>query len=427
MLIMNHEELLKGLESGKMKSYELEKLIWKEIGDWPEANRMAALIRLELLERKLGKKFELIRGSYNDNSSVRKGSLTTGIEQKIGGAVTPLGLAGPLKVDGQYAKGEFFLPIATNEAALIAGLTRGCKAINRAGGIKTVVTRDAMTRAPLVSAPDIQKAKDVCEEIRKKGELYEKMKMAAEAESRVTKLIDIQPFQIGRFVHLRFCFQTGDSMGMNSATKYSANALRVLKEKFHWIKIISLSGNMCTDKKAAHINTLLGRGKSVETEVEIPLKLVKDVWKVNAEDIVKLNEIKNYQGSGLAGTVTGFNANVSNTLAGFFVATGQDCAQIVGSSTCFTRAEIEGGKMVFGISLPCLEIATTGGGTDYGTSRECLEILGCYGPGNPPGSNVRKLAEIMAAAATAQDLNLLGAEAHGFELAESHIKLARGK
>jgi len=424
---MDHEELLKDLEIGKIKPYELEKIIVKEIEDWPEANRRAALIRLEFLEKRLGKKFELIRDSYIDNSSEKRGNLTTGIEQKIGGSVTPLGMGGPIKINGQYAKGEFYLPVATNEAALIAGRSRGCKVINNSGGIKTVVTRDAMTRAPIVSAPDIGKAKDVCEEIRKKGEVYRKMKEAAESESRVSRLIDIQPFQLGRIIHIRFNFQTGDSMGMNSATKYSANALRALKEKFQWLKMLSLSGNMCSDKKAAHINTLLGRGKSVETEVEMPVKLVKEVWKVEAEDVVKLNEIKNYQGSGLAGTVTGFNANVANTIAGLFVSTGQDCAQVVGSSTCFTRAEIVGDKLVFGITLPCLEIATTGGGADYGTARECLQILGCYGPGDPPGSNVRKLAEIMAAAATAQDLNLLGAEAHGFELADSHIKLARGK
>ncbi len=149
------------------------------------------------------------------------------------------------------------------------------------------------------------------------------------------------------------------------------------------------------------------------------------------EHIEKLNYLKNYRGSSLAGSVTGFNANVANTIAAIYIATGQDAAQITESASCFTNAEViehKGKKaLLFGISLPCLEIATTGGGADFGSAKECLEILGCHGAGKTPGDNSRKLAEVIAAAATAQDLNLLGAEANTYELAESHIRLARGK
>ena len=216
-------------------------------------------------------------------------------------------------------------------------------------------------------------------------------------------------------------------MGMNSVTKYSANAVKVLREQYNWVKLVSLTANMCTDKKATHMNVLLGRGKSVETEVLIPAKTVKGVYGVEPADVVKLNYLKNYRGSALAGTLTGFNANVANTIAALFIATGQDAAQIVESSSCFTNIELVGEDLLFSASFPCLEVATVGGGAGFATAKECLEVLGCAGPGNPAGTNSRKLAEIIAAAASAQDLNLIAAEAHGYELAESHIKLARGR
>lgn len=413
------------LKRGEIKPYELEGLIFEKTGEWEEACKEACELRLMFIEERLGKKFETIRKFYISTSDKEK--KTTGIEQKIGCVCVPLGFAGPLKINGEYAKGEFFIPVATNEAALIAGLSRGIRTINEAGGIKTVLKYNGMTRAPLIETPGIEYAKKISAEFKNRGELFQDMKREAEKESKVTKLVGIQPFQFGRFVHLRFVFETGDAMGMNSATRYTANAIKFLIERYPEVKLKTLTANLCTDKKASHINILLGRGKSIETEVEIDEKIVESVYKVKTEDIARLNELKNQQGSALAGTVSGFNANVANTIAGIFIATGQDAAQIVESSSAFTRAEIKGDKLIFGCTFPCIEVATVGGGTEFGTAKECLEILGCAGPGKKPGDNARKLAEIIAAAATAQELNLLGAETHGYELANSHMSLARGK
>lgn len=429
---MELSDVRKEFLEGKVKSRELELVIWEKVFEknpdkWAGANSQAASLRLEELEKRTKKKLDSIRKNYVDNTTMRGDVPTTGIEQKVGGAVVPLGIVGPVKINGKHAEGDFYLPLATNEAALVAGLNRGFKAINDSGGIKTIVVKDHMTRAPLIELPDPEKAMEIARDIEKKGELYQEMRKAAESESRVSKLLDIQPFQIGRRIHLRFYFQTGDSMGMNSATKYSSNAVKVLKEKYPEVKMKSLTGNLCTDKKASHINVLLGRGKSIETYIVIPRETIKKIFKVEPECIVELNYLKNYQGSSLAGTLSGFNANVANTIAAMFIATGQDCAQITESSSCFVHAEMDGDNLVFGVTLPCLEVATVGGGTGFGTARECLEIMECHGPGDPPGSNARKLAEIIGAAVTAQDLNLIATEVHAHELAESHIKLARGK
>jgi hydroxymethylglutaryl-CoA reductase (NADPH) len=239
--------------------------------------------------------------------------------------------------------------------------------------------------------------------------------------------VDLQPFQQGRIVYLRFLFQTGDSMGMNSATKYSANGIRVLREKVPEARLVALSGNMCMDKKAGHINVLLGRGKTVEAEVLVKRELLEKVYKATPEDMAKVNQVKTLRGSALAGTATGFNLNAANTVAALFLATGQDAAQIVESSSCFVNAEVTKDGLLFNVTMPCLEVATVGGGAGFGTAKECLDILGCAGPGKSPGDNSRKLAEIIAAAVASQEINLLATLSRDFELAESHIKMARGK
>ncbi len=425
------EEIFGSLLKGKIKLYELENVIWQKIygGDkrkWHQANKDAAFLRLKFLKEKTGVKLDDVERCYIEVSSSEK--LTTGIEQQIGGAATPLGIGGPLTINGDYAKGEFYLPLATNEAALIAGINRGCKAINLSGGIKAKVTRDCMTRAPLIEAESISDAAEMVEKLKLDKKFCEEIKKACEAESKVTKLLEIQPFQSGRYLHMRFVFTTGDSMGMNSATKYSANGVRVVLKRFPKARLITLTANLCSDKKATHSNVLLGRGKTAHTEVRISSETIKYEYNIGPERIVRLNNLKNYQGSALAGTVTGFNANAANTVAALFIATGQDCAQIVESSSCFTHAEMENNNLIFGVTMPCLEVATTGGGADFGTAKECLHLLGCHGPSKAaPGDNAKKLAEIIASAVTAQELNLLSSEANVFELAESHMRLARGK
>ena len=423
------EKIYKELKEGKVKPYSLEQVILDgvyggEKDKFLEASKDAIGLRVRFLEES-GKKLDTIKKV--SVSVADKEKMVTGIEQQIGSAAVPLGIAGPLKILGEHAEGEFYLPVATNEAALVAGLTRGCKAVNSSGGIKVIITDDKMTRAPLVELPDIKKARWLVQEIKKKGELYQKIKSAAEKETKVSKLLDVQPFQLGRHVYLRFCFNTGDAMGMNSVTKYSALGVKRLREEVPEVKLISLTGNMCTDKKASHINILLGRGKSVEVEVLLDGKVIKEVFRIEPEDLVKLTKLKIYKGTSLAGSFSGYNANVANTVAAMFIATGQDAAQIVESSSAFVDMELVGGDVLLTASFPCLEVATVGGGTGYGTAKECLEILGCAGPGNPSGANSRKLAEIIACAATAQDLNLLAAQTHEYELAESHIRLARGK
>lgn len=422
------EKIKDELKRGILKHRDLERVVFKELFDglatkWIESLRISSAIRRSLTEETID--FGLV-SIGNHFTSISKPN-TSGIELQIGGAAIPLGLTDPITIDGNHTKGEIPLPLATNEAALLAGINRGIKTINKAAGVRSIVCYDGMTRAPVVECPGIDYARKLKSELENNKVLFREIKAASEATSTVSKLIDLQVFQQSKFLWFRFVFQTGDAMGMNSATRYSANAIEFLQNKFHEIKLISLSGNMCTDKKSTHVNILLNRGKHVETEVIIPAKVLTEIRPhISPRVIERLNFVKNWMGSSLSGTIAGFNANAGNALAALFAATGQDLAQITESSSCFVYAENQGDALYFGVSLPSLEVATIGGGTETPTAREALRLLSCDGPGLQPGENALKLAEIAGAAVTAQELNLLISLASGLDLAESHMRMARG-
>jgi hydroxymethylglutaryl-CoA reductase (NADPH) len=422
---------------GKIKTQNLEAEVFVRVyGSDPnkvaDACRDAANIRCEFLEKKTGKSLPQIKGAKMDNCSLVDGkTILSGIESKIGSAVIPMGFAGPAKIRGQYVdpNEEIYIPLATNEAALVAGVQRGLKAISLAGGLKTLVHFDGMSRAPLIEAPDIYAARKFIDEITNNQAFIAELQTCI--PDPFVKLTEIEPYQLGVKVFLRLVFLTGDAMGMNGVTKAAAEITRyILKKKPEW-RLITISSNLCTDKKNAHINILRGRGKSVQTEVFLSDDVLAQVFKsgVNGRSVEKVVFHKCYLGSNLSGTISGFNVNAANAVAAFYAATGQDLAHVVSSSSCFVQADAVDEGLRFTVSLPCLELAAIGGGTLFGTAREALQLLGCDTWGSTPEDNrsVMRLAEIAATAVTALDLNTACAQAAGYEMADSHVKLARGE
>jgi hydroxymethylglutaryl-CoA reductase (NADPH) len=322
-----------------------------------------------------------------------------------------------------------YIPLATNEAALVAGVQRGIKAINLAGGLKTLVHFDGMSRAPLIEAPDIYEARRFCSEVTANTEIIKEL--GKHVKDPFVRLDYIDPYQLGTKVFLRMTFKTGDAMGMNGVTKASADITKALLAKLENWKLLTISSNLCTDKKAAHINVLTGRGKSIQTEIFIPEEVLQKVFKkgTTSRNVEKVVFHKCYLGSALSGTISGFNVNAANTVAAFYAATGQDLAHVITSSSCFVQADAVEGGLHFMVSLPCMELATIGGGTMFGTAKEALNLIGCGGFGKSvdDNNNVLRLAEIAAAAVTALDLNTACAQAAGYEMADSHVKLARGE
>jgi len=231
-------------------------------------------------------------------------------------------------------------------------------------------------------------------------------------------------FVTGTTVHVRLEFDTKDAMGMNMVTIASERVADLIEEKTG-ARLLALSGNLCTDKKPAAINGILGRGKSVAAGVGIPDDLIVGIFKTDAATLAEVNYRKNLLGSARAGSL-GFNAQAANVIAAVFIACGQDPAHVVEGSGTFTTVEQREGGVYVAVTIPALQLGTVGGGTGLDTQRECLSILGVAGGGTPPGAQAGKFAEIVAAAVLAGELSLLGALGAG-HLARAHRALGRGK
>jgi len=341
------------------------------------------------------------------------------IENMIGAAQVPMGVAGPVTVHGGAVDGERYLPMATTEGALLASVNRGCSVVDAAGGATARVTKSGMTRAPVFRVADVAEAEALVEWVRdNEGTLRE----AAEATTSHGELLDVTPYVVGDSVFLRFRYDTKDAMGMNMATIATRAAAEAIEEATT-ASLIALSGNLCTDKKPAAINAVEGRGRSVTADVTIPREVVESRLHTTPEAIAEVNRRKNLVGSAKAGSL-GFNAHVANVVAAMFLATGQDAAQVVEGSNAITTAEARDDGLYVSVSLASLEVGTVGGGTKLPTQGEGLELLGVAGGGDPPGSNADALAECIAAGALAGELSLLAALGSR-HLSSAHESLGR--
>ncbi|RLG64885.1 hydroxymethylglutaryl-CoA reductase (NADPH) [archaeon] len=404
------ENIVEKLLKGEIKLYQVERLVGNDVNK-------AAEIRRKMLEKKLGIGLSHIGFKPIDlNLTFMKN-----IENAIGVAQIPMGVVGPLKVKGDYADGEYYVPLCTTEGALVASVNRGCSAITASGGARAKVIRDFMSRAPLFVTENVEKAVEFVKWVE---ENIDKIREVFDSVDPFVKFMDVTPWIVGRNIWLRFKGYTYDAMGMNGVTMATDKVCKWIEEQLNYVKYVSLSGNMCVDKKPNAINWILGRGKTVVAEAIVKKEIVEKKLKTTPEAIVEVAYRKNFIGSALAAAY-GFNAHVANIIAAIFLATGQDAAQVVESSMSITTAELtEDGDLYIALTLPSLEVATVGGGTRLPTQSEALKIMQCQGPGDPPGSNVKKFAEIVASTALAGELSLLAALSAG-HLAESHIRLGR--
>ena len=336
------------------------------------------------------------------------------IENMIGTTQIPLGYAGPVRISGEYTDGEFLVPLATTEGALVASISRGMSVINSGGGARTMVCADAMTRAPVLRVEGIEHSKRVIDWIDSNKAAIDEA--VAETTSH-GRLVRIDKYPDGRSLYLRFAFETGDAMGMNMATIASESVCRLI-EKETGAVMVSVSGNMCSDKKPAAINMINGRGKTVVAEALIPKDVVEQRLHTTSAAVQETNYRKNLMGSSLAGTL-GANAHAANMVAALYIATGQDPAQVVGGSMSVTSCEDVGGDLYISVRMPTVEVGTVGGGTRLPCQREALSMIGCLGEGK-----ARKLAEIVAVTVLAGELSTLAAQAAG-QLGSAHAALGR--
>lgn len=425
---LTNDQMVQVVEAGIVQSYALEKTFGPECLERAVEVRRLVVGRAQERHKHastsgvtspcLDTSFEGVPYTSYDYSKV----LGACCENVIGYIPIPLGVAGPLLLDDAYT----YIPMATAEGTLVASTSRGCKALNSAGGVTTVLTQDVMTRGPAIAFPSIKSA------ARAKAWLdsdqgYKIVKTAFESTSRFARLERVKSVMAGRTLYARFATRTGDAMGMNMISKGVEKALSVMATTFPEMEVLALSGNYCTDKKPAAINWIEGRGKSVVAEAVIKGDVVKSVLKTTVAALVNLNEKKNLVGSAMAGSIGGFNAHAANILTAIFLATGQDPAQNVESSNCITLMEAinDGQDLLITVTMPSIEVGTVGGGTVLTPQGSTLKFLGMQGAHpTTPGMNAQALARLIAGAVMAGELSLMSALAAG-HLIRAHMSMNR--
>ena len=337
------------------------------------------------------------------------------IENFIGAAQVPIGVAGPLRINGEHAQGDFFVPLATTEGALVASYNRGMRLLTECGGVKTTIVERSMQRAPVFVFEDAASARVFGRWV---DDNFTTIKEQAEATTHFGKLIGIQQFAIGPARHLRFNYATGDAAGQNMVGKATLAACQWIAKTYPGGARYVLSGNMDTDKKHSSVNTLLTRGRRVVAEAVIRRDVLKSLMGVETKALFETRQISN-AGAFLAGSSNNGSHTV-NGLSAMFIATGQDAADISESQAAVTYSQLlDNGDYYWSVTLTSLIVGTVGGGTGLATQRECLEMLGCHGQGKAD-----KFAEICAGVALAGETSLASAVLSG-DWVSSHERLGR--
>ncbi len=356
------------------------------------------------------------------------------IENFIGATQIPLGVAGPLLIHLEgvsldwfdyahhrfardkkaHLRGvEYYIPLATTEGALVASISRGCKAVSESG-VSVFVEDVGQTRGPVLRVKNLEHGMKV------KGWIQTHLPLLSQITHKTSshlKLLNIKTSIVGKNLFVRFSYSTSDAMGMNMVTFATEQAVFLIEKKTK-AECLSLAGNFDIDKKPAWLNFIEGRGKKVWAEVTLSKKIVKEILKTTPQKVVEIVHRKNHLGSIVSGSL-GFNAHFANIAAAIFIATGQDPAHVVEGSLGVTDAEsLQNGDLYFSIYLPALVVGTVGGGTHLPTQQEALNLMKV--------KNVLEFASVIGAAVLAGELSLIASLAER-SLAKAHMKLGRSQ
>lgn len=366
-----------------------------------DSSREAMVVRHERL-RDAGFSIDQIAGCGEE---IEPASLAGSIEGFVGFARVPLGVAGPVQIQGMAAIGEFYVPLATSEGTLVASFQHAFNAINRCGGARALCSREQVGRAPCFEFANLSEAGVFAQWL---PSVLPVLRDTVMATSRFCRLLRMQASIVGNTVYTVFEFSTGDAAGQNMVTLAAQAICKVLLEKMpapprSWLLESMLSG----DKRPSPLPFSAARGRNASAECLIPAKQIERYWRTDAQNMARAWQ-QAVNGSAQCGTV-GLQGNVANALAALFIATGQDAACVVEASTALTRVERTAcGDLYASVTLPNLIVGTVGGGTYLPTAQECLALLGCVGAGK-----ASKLAEICAVVALAGELAIVGAMAGG--------------
>ena len=362
--------------------------------------------RLDWLSEKIG--FD-----YDSDLSITPDDLKGIIENHIGFMKIPMAVAGPLKIDGKYAKGEYYVPICTLEGTLAISMTRGMIATHRCDGIRVSHIKQELSRAPVFTFDNLNKSADFMIWI---DENFSEIKSIAESTTNYGKLLRIDQYPIQNYVILDFILDTGNAAGQNMVTLAAKNSCDYIKEKTG--AEFFLESGFNSDKKASARNMIMGRGHSVIAETTISNSVIRSILDVDIANLKKYQEIGPTT-TRLAGT-EGCHLHISNALTAIYLATGQDTACVAENSIGHYQIEPQENDVKFRLTLPSMTIGTVGGGTRLSPQQQNLKLLGC----DTGDTAARKLAEIICASALALEISLFSALAsHTFTRA--HMKYGR--
>jgi hydroxymethylglutaryl-CoA reductase (NADPH) len=337
------------------------------------------------------------------------------IENMIGTVKVPVGIVGPLRVNGLHANGEFLVPLATTEAALVASYGRGADIASRAGGVTAAVVSEGVLRSPGFKFADLADAGLFLDWIaRSCGAL----KAAADATTRHGKLVSIEPVMDNDIVFLLCRFTSGDASGQNMVTIATEMLCRYIEANcpirpVHWFVEANFSG----DKKSTHLGLMTGRGRKVTASVTVPRILVEQGLHVTTERMMDYAQMASL-GAMLSGQL-GCQGHYANGLAALYIATGQDAACVSESAVGFTRMEARDGDLFVSVTLPNILVGSVGGGTALPSQSAALDLLGLRGDGKAAA-----FAEVAAALCLCGEISIIGAIAAG-DFVQAHRKFAR--
>jgi len=368
--------------------------------------------RRDFVEAKTGARLDTI-ARFAIDPQVTRGN----IENFIGAVQMPLGLAGPLRIVGEHAQGDFYVPLATTEGTLVASYSRGMRVVSESGGVRTTVVKHSMQRAPVFLFGNALEAREFGQWLKDE---FAAIKAAAETTTRSGKLIDIEQYPVANMLYTRFCYTTGDAAGQNMTGKATFVACEWIKTHHPGKPDYILSGAIDTDKKHSAMNLIQTRGKRVIAEFTLKREIASRLLRIDTADLYRYRQIAAVGALQAGAAYSG--AHSANGIAALFIATGQDEANVAESHAGITYGQLlENGDYYWSVTLPALICATYGGGTGLPTQRECLEMLGCYGQGKAD-----KFAEIVAAVVLAGDVSLTSAVLAG-DWVTSHEALGRNR
>lgn len=358
-------------------------------------SREQAALRNEFIREKTGASTDTV-SAYSIDPAVTRGN----VENFIGTVQVPLGLAGPLQIRGEHAKGDFYVPLATTEGTLVASYSRGMRAISESGGVKTTVVKHSMQRAPVFLFEDALQARDFGDWLKNH---IDGIRQVAESTTSSGRLVEIEQYPVANMLYTRFCYTTGDAAGQNMTGKATFVACEWLKKNHPLKPEYILSGAIDTDKKHSTMNLIQTRGKRVIAEFTLKKEVAHELLRVDPKTLYRYRQIAAVGAIQSGSAYSG--AHSANGIAALFIATGQDAANVAESHAGITYGELlDNGDYYWSVTLPAVICATYGGGTGLPSQRECLEILGCYGAGKAD-----KFAEIVAAVVLAGDVSLTSA------------------